>query len=96
MASRIAMYQREPALFNTDIQNQVNKWESRYIIPLSNAYETAKNQLNEAKAHNLLLSLAVKFAEIPSGEEEAEALFSDLPVEITDEPDIIISETFTP
>ncbi len=55
-----------------------------------------KNQLNEAKAHNLLLSLAVKFAEIPSGEEEAEALFSDLPVEITDEPDIIISETFTP
>lgn len=48
MASRIAMYQREPALFNTDIQNQVNKWESRYIIPLSNAYETAKNQLNEA------------------------------------------------
>ncbi len=54
-----------------------------------------KNQLMEAKAHNLILSLAVKFAEMPV-EEDAEAFSSELPIEITDEPDIIISETFTP
>jgi superfamily II DNA/RNA helicase len=56
-----------------------------------------KNQLTETKAHNLILSLAVKFAEMPSADEDdTAALLSELPVEITDEPDIIISETFVP
>lgn len=54
-----------------------------------------KNQLQEAKAHNLILSLAVKYANMPT-EEDAEAFESELPIEILDEPDIIISETFTP
>lgn len=53
-----------------------------------------KNQLTEAKANNLLLSMAVKFADMPS-EEDAEAFASELPIEILDEPNIIISETFT-
>lgn len=57
--------------------------------------KTEKGQLNDAKAHNLILSLAVKYAEMPSEDEDAEALLSELPVEIADEPDIIISETFT-
>jgi len=52
-----------------------------------------KNQLAEVKAHNLILSLAVKYADMPT-EEDTEALASELPIEITDEPDIIISETF--
>ena len=69
----------------TNLATEVNKIRLKFD----------KNQLNETKAHNLLLSLAVKFAEMTSGEEDTEALFSDLPVEITDEPDIIISETFT-
>ncbi len=54
-----------------------------------------KNQLTDAKAHNLILTLAVKFSNMPSDEEDTEALISELPIEITDEPDIIISETFT-
>jgi len=53
-----------------------------------------KNQLTEAKAHNLILSLAVKYGDMPSDDDTA-ALASELPIEITDEPDIIISETFT-
>ncbi len=53
-----------------------------------------KNQLSEAKAHHLLISLAVKFASM-SSEDDTEALESEMPVEILDEPDIIISETFT-
>ena len=52
-----------------------------------------KNQLTEAKAHNFILSLAVKYADIPD-EDDAEPLASELPLEIYDEPDIIISETF--
>jgi Fe2+ or Zn2+ uptake regulation protein len=54
-----------------------------------------KNQLIEVKAHNLIMTLAVKFANMQSEDEDAEALVSDLPLEILDEPDIIISETFT-
>lgn len=57
--------------------------------------KTEKGQLNDAKAHNLILSLAVKYAEMPSEDDDTEALLSELPIEITDEPDIIISETFT-
>lgn len=55
--------------------------------------KTEKNQLAEAKAHNLILSLAVKYGDMPT-DEDTEALASELPIEITDEPDIIISETF--
>lgn len=55
--------------------------------------KTEKNQLADAKAHNLILTLAVKYADMPT-EEDAETLASELPIEITDEPDIIISETF--
>lgn len=56
-----------------------------------------KNQLTEAKAHNLILTLAVRFAGMPAvDEDDTAALFSELPIEITDEPDIIISETFIP
>ncbi|MEO6684939.1 MAG: helicase-related protein [Dyadobacter sp.] len=54
-----------------------------------------KGQLTDAKANNLVLSMAVKFADLPS-EEDAEAFASELPIEILDEPNIIISETFTP
>jgi len=53
-----------------------------------------KNQLTEVKAHNLILSVAVKYGDMPS-EDDTVALISELPIEITDEPDIIISETFT-
>lgn len=53
-----------------------------------------KNQLTEAKAHNLILSLAVKFTQMNAEDEDVAALNSELPIEITDEPDIIISETF--
>ena len=56
--------------------------------------KTEKGQLSDVKAHNLILSLAVKYSELSSDDEDTEALFSDLPIEITDEPDIIISETF--
>ena len=51
-----------------------------------------KNQMTEAKAHNYIVTLAVKYADIP--EDDSEALESELPLEILDEPDIIISETF--
>lgn len=55
-----------------------------------------KNQINEARAHNMLMSLAVKFgaAKKEGDDDELEADSSNLPVEIIDEPDIIISETF--
>ncbi len=52
-----------------------------------------KNQLTETKAHNLIFTMALKYAELPNYE-DAEAFTSELPPEITDEPNIILSETF--
>ncbi|MFT3676574.1 MAG: helicase-related protein [Chitinophagaceae bacterium] len=71
----------------TNLATEVNKIRLKFD----------KNQLTEAKAHNLILTLAVKFAETPADDDdETAALVSELPIEIADEPDIIISETFVP
>lgn len=54
-----------------------------------------KNQLTEARAHNMLMSLAVRFGAVKKDEIDDEAENNaNLPITITDEPDIIISETF--
>ena len=55
-----------------------------------------KNQLTEVRAHNMLMSLAVRFGAAKKDddpEDESEDI-ANLPISITDEPDIIISETF--
>ena len=67
----------------TNLSAEINKIRS----------QLDKNQLTETKAHNLLLTLAVKYGNMPT-DDDTEALLSDLPIEITDEPNIIISETF--
>ncbi len=54
-----------------------------------------KNQLTEVRAHNLLMSLAVKFGAAKTEEDEDNTESSLLPTTIADEPNIIISETFT-
>jgi superfamily II DNA/RNA helicase len=51
-----------------------------------------KNQLSVIKAHNLLLTYAVKYGHQPNDDDDEQP---ELPVTITDKPAIIISETFT-
>lgn len=67
----------------TNLSNELNKIRLKLD----------KNQLTDSKAHNLILSLAVKYANIKN-DDDTEALESDLPIEIADEPNIIISESF--
>ena len=52
-----------------------------------------KNQLPPAKAHNILLTYAVKYGHQPNADNDDEQ--PELPITITDKPAIIISETFT-
>jgi superfamily II DNA/RNA helicase len=52
-----------------------------------------KNQLTVTKANNLLMTLAVKYGHRAEEDENDEQL--ELPITITDKPEIIISETFT-
>ena len=55
-----------------------------------------KNQLNKHQAENLVMALAIKYTNSNRDEEtSAEELSSELPIEITQKPEIIISETFT-
>ncbi|GGB20677.1 helicase-related protein [Mucilaginibacter rubeus] len=51
-----------------------------------------KNQLPVAKAHNLLLTYAVKYGHQSNNDDDEQP---ELPLTITDKPAIIISETFT-
>lgn len=67
----------------TNLANEINKIRLKLD----------KGQLLEVKAHNLLISLAVKFGH-QNNEEQNDDLQPDLPLEITEKPDIIISETF--
>jgi superfamily II DNA/RNA helicase len=55
-----------------------------------------KNQLNKHQAENLVMALAIKYTNRNRDEEtSADELSSELPIEITQKPEIIISETFT-
>jgi hypothetical protein len=47
------------------------------------------------QAENLVLQLAVKYVHSADDDTDTEALPSDLPAEVTDKPDIIITETFS-
>jgi superfamily II DNA/RNA helicase len=50
-----------------------------------------KNTITIPKAHNLIMGLAVKYADVPK-EDDVDG--AELPIEVVDAPDIIISETF--
>ncbi|MFD2148621.1 hypothetical protein [Mucilaginibacter antarcticus] len=52
-----------------------------------------KNQLSPAKAHNLMMTYAVKYGHKANEDNDDEQ--PELPITITDMPAIIISETFT-
>lgn len=54
-----------------------------------------KNEIKLHQAENLVIQLAVKYVHADEDTEDTEALPSDLPLEITDKPDIIITETFS-
>lgn len=55
-----------------------------------------KNQLSKHQAENLIISMAVKYGNIEKDDESLTDDFStELPIEITQKPEIIISETFT-
>lgn len=51
-----------------------------------------KNEVKPHQAENIIMQLAAKYAS--SSNEETESLPSELPIEITEKPEIIISETF--
>lgn len=54
-----------------------------------------KKQLNKHQAENLIMTLALKFTNVNRDDETTtDELNSDLPIEITQKPEIIISETF--
>ncbi|MDX2047589.1 MAG: helicase-related protein [Chitinophagaceae bacterium] len=54
-----------------------------------------KNEIKLHQAENLVMQLAIKYVSAENDGEELGALHSDLPNEITDKPDIIITETFS-
>lgn len=54
-----------------------------------------KNEIKLHQAENLVLQLAVKYVHAEEENDDTGALPSDLPVEIIDKPDIIITETFS-
>ncbi|MCX6222597.1 MAG: helicase-related protein [Bacteroidia bacterium] len=55
-----------------------------------------KNQLNKHQTENLIMAMAIKYTNANREDEtSADELSSELPLEITQKPDIIISETFT-
>lgn len=54
-----------------------------------------KKQLTKHQVENLIMTLALKFTNVKSNEESAaDELGPELPIEITQKPEIIISETF--
>jgi hypothetical protein len=54
-----------------------------------------KKQLTKHQVENLIMTLALKFTNVKSNEESsADELGTELPIEITQKPEIIISETF--
>lgn len=55
-----------------------------------------KNLINKHQTENLILALAVKYSKPALEDDEtADSLTSDLPMEVTERPEIIITETFT-
>ena len=55
-----------------------------------------KNQINKHQAENMIMVFAIKYTNASRDEETtADELSSELPIEITQKPEIIISETFT-
>ncbi|MBE0662298.1 MAG: helicase [Bacteroidales bacterium] len=55
-----------------------------------------KNQINKHQAENLIMTLAVKYTSpSKSDDETGEGLMAELPIEVTQKPEIIITETFT-
>jgi hypothetical protein len=69
----------------TNLANELRKLRLKYD----------KNEIKLHQAENLVLQLAVKYVHPHSDDNDIEALSSELPVEITDKPDIIITETFS-
>lgn len=54
-----------------------------------------KSQLNKHQVENLVMKLALKYTQANISDETDEVELSELPIEITEKPEIIISETFT-
>jgi len=55
-----------------------------------------KNQINKHQTENLILTLAVKYTSpSKSDDETGESLMAELPIEVTQKPEIIITETFS-
>ncbi len=55
-----------------------------------------KNQINKHQAENLIMTLAIKYTSpSKSDDETGEGLMAELPIEVTQKPEIIITETFT-
>lgn len=55
-----------------------------------------KNQVNKHQAENIIMTFAIKYTNAKSDDETtSDELSSVLPIEITQKPEIIISETFT-
>lgn len=80
-ACELLYEQLEKGIF-TNLSSEINKVRLMFD----------KGKLLETKAHNLLISLALKFGHKTENDTEDEQ--PDLPIEITEKPDIIISETF--
>ncbi|NOT50044.1 MAG: helicase [Chitinophagaceae bacterium] len=69
----------------TNLANELRKLRLKYD----------KNEIKLHQAENLVIQLAVKYVHPDADEDDIEALQYDLPVEVTDKPDIIITETFS-
>ncbi len=54
-----------------------------------------KNQLNKHQTENIIMTLAIKYANASPDDVTTDELSAELPIEITQKPEIIISETFT-
>ena len=69
----------------TNLANELRKLRLKYD----------KNEIKLHQAENLVLQLAVKYVHPADDDNDTEALPSDLPVEVTDKPDFIITETIS-
>lgn len=80
--------------------NLIELLEKGTIASLSNELRKLrlkfdKNDIKLHQAENLVMQLAVKYVHARDDNDDTDALASDLPVEITQKPDIIITETFS-
>ena len=69
----------------TNLANELRKLRLKYD----------KNEIKLHLAENLVLQLAVKYVHPGNDDNDTVALPSDLPVKVTDKPDIIITEIFS-